>query len=73
MKKVQLGIVVEFSFTQTISDFETGLKPALTASFPHIENEQNFKSCFFHHLQAVKRKLFSLHMQVLFNISIITT
>eukprot|EP01038_Epipyxis_sp_PR26KG_P010151 gene10151-13654_t len=45
----------------------TNHPPALTASFPHIENEQNFKSCFFHHLQAVKRKLFSLHMQEQYN------
>ena len=54
-----LEINEEFSWTQTMSDFDTGLLPAITEAFPHVDK----RCCHFHCCQAIFRKLCALGLK----------
>ena len=54
-----LQINEEFSWVQTMSDFETGLLPAISEAFPQIDK----RCCHFHFCQAIFRKLCAIGLK----------
>ena len=54
-----LEINEELAWTQTMSDFETGLLPAITEAFPQVDK----RCCHFHFCQAIFRKLCGLGLK----------
>ena len=56
---IHLHIEHEFAWMHTMSDFETGLLPAISSAFPHIDK----RCCHFHFCQAIFRKICSLGLK----------